>query len=136
MLIVILENIKLFVVYFPLASSYLIIIFFIGSLIGSKKRLGKIPIINTTIRSGTIMMISLGFKSRIVFSFSFSIIPKTILLYKYSIYIADRMIPVAVKKAINGLNLKAPKIIKNSPTKPLVPGKPIEARVNIMKATE
>ena len=81
------------------------------------------------------MMISLEFKSSIVFNFSFFIMPKTTLLYKYSIYTADKITPVAVKKASSGLNLKAPKIVKNSPTKPLVPGKPTEASVNIMKVT-
>ena len=40
------------------------------------------------------------------------------------------MIPVAEKRANKELYLKAPIIIKNSPTKPLVPGKPTEANTN------
>jgi len=58
------------------------------------------------------MMISLKSKSSNVSSFSFFDTPKTTLLYKYNIYIADKIIPVAVKKASNALNLKAPKIVK------------------------
>ena len=46
------------------------------------------------------------------------------------------MIHVAVKRATTELYLKAPIIIKNSPTKPLVPGKPTEANVKIIKDTE
>ena len=76
------------------------------------------------------MMVSLKFKSSIFFSFSFFIMPKITLLYKYNIYTADKITPVVAKKAKKILNLNAPKIVKNSPTNPLVPGKPIEASVN------
>ena len=43
--------------------------------------------------------------------------------------------PVAAKAATQVLTWKAPSMTRNSPTKPLVPGRPTEASMNTMKTT-
>jgi hypothetical protein len=44
------------------------------------------------------------------------------------------MTRVAMKKGAQVLSLKTPTMTRNSPMKPLVPGRPTEAMVKIMKA--
>ena len=51
-------------------------------------------------------------------------------------YAAPRITPKLAITATKKLSLKTPINIKNSPIKPLVPGKPRAARVNNMNKTE
>ena len=62
--------------------------------------------------------------------------PKTTLLYSQSIYAAPRITPKLAITATKKLSLKAAIKIKNSPIKPLVPGKPRAAKVNNINKTE
>ena len=61
------------------------------------------------------------------------ILPKTTFLYKNNPYIADKITPVAAKIAAIFEILKVAITIKNSPMKPLVPGKATFAIVKIIK---
>jgi hypothetical protein len=45
------------------------------------------------------------------------------------------MTPEVAMKATQGLALKAPSSVRNSPTKPAVPGRPTLAMVKTMKMT-
>ena len=51
-------------------------------------------------------------------------------------YAAPIITPRLAKTATKKLSLNAPIKIKNSPTKPLVPGRPRAANVNIIKRIE
>ena len=65
--------------------------------------------------------------------------PKNIFCTTPSMYTAARMTPAAAPtvwmplNTLSGLEAKVPMMIMNSPTKPLVPGTPMEARVTITK---
>ena len=67
------------------------------------------------------------------FTASFVIFSKITFLYNHNPYTAERITPLAAKKAKILLNEKIAIMVKNSPTKPLVPGKPILARVKTIK---
>ncbi len=49
-------------------------------------------------------------------------------------YPAPMMMPVAASTPAHWLAVNPPRIIRNSPTNPLVEGRPIEASVNTMKS--
>ena len=51
-------------------------------------------------------------------------------------HVAARTMPVVAKAAQKGVFLKAPKRIKNSPTKPFRPGRPMDDRVITRKQAE
>ena len=54
-------------------------------------------------------------------------------MYKERPYIADKITPIAAKIATGFETLKAAITVKNSPTKPLVPGRATFAIVKIIK---
>ena len=82
------------------------------------------------------MNISDLFKSTIRFKSELIIFPKTTLLYNQSIYAAPIITPKLAITATKKLSLNAPIKIKNSPTNPLVPGRPKAANVNNINKTE
>ena len=62
--------------------------------------------------------------------------PKFTFLYNSNIYEAPKMTPTAVKIVKYTLTLMVDMITRNSPTNPLVPGKPTEESINTMKKKE
>ena len=76
------------------------------------------------------------FKSTICFKSELTSFPKTTLLYNQSIYAAPIITPKLAITATKKLSLNAPIKIKNSPTNPLVPGRPKAANVNNINKTE
>ena len=70
-----------------------------------------------------------------VIDFKLSLInwPRTIRRYSHSAYAADKITPDVAKSATQVLTLKIPTKVKNSPTKPDVPGKPTFAKVKNIK---
>ena len=73
----------------------------------------------------------------LIFPFKFSLtVPKKTFLYSNSIYEAAKITPNAEINATIVFLLYAASNVKNSPTNPEVPGKPIEPNVNIKNRIE
>ena len=83
--------------------------------------------------NGTKITISFLVKSNISIKSSFTKAPKITFLYSQREYVAANTTPVVAKIAKYVFTLKIESNTKNSPTKPLVPGKPKLAKMKIMK---